>query len=196
MRHGDVSQSMFPGYSVDSITNGVHAVTWTSEPFRALFDQHIPPWRHDNLYLRYAIGIPLDEIRVAHAGAKRALFAEVKQRTGVTLDRGALTIGFARRATTYKRADLLFRDVDRLRAIARARPAPDRLRRQGAPARPRRQGPDPRASSGTRKHLAGAIKIVYLRRLRHGARQARHGRRRRVAQHAAQARWRLRAPAA
>jgi starch phosphorylase len=119
MRHGIVSQDMYPSYPINSITNGVHAVTWASEPFRALFDQHIPEWRQDNHYLRYAVGIPLDEIRVAHAGAKRALFEEVKKRTGVTLERDAFTIGFARRAATYKRADLLFSDLDRLRAIAR-----------------------------------------------------------------------------
>lgn len=62
---------MFPRYPVRAITNGVHAFTWTTTPFRALYDRHIPEWRHDNLYLRYAVGIPLDEIRIAHTEAKR-----------------------------------------------------------------------------------------------------------------------------
>ena len=50
---------MFPDYPIDSITNGVHAVTWTGPAFAALFDRRIPEWRRDNLYLRYAVGIPL-----------------------------------------------------------------------------------------------------------------------------------------
>ncbi len=122
MRHREVSQEMFPTYPVDSITNGVHAVTWTSEPFRALFDTHMPEWRRDNLYLRYAVGIPLDEIRDAHALAKRALVAEVQRRANVQLDPAVLTIGFARRATPYKRADLIFHDLDRLRSVTAAGP--------------------------------------------------------------------------
>jgi starch phosphorylase len=119
MRHREISQGMFPGYPIDSITNGVHAVTWTSEPFRELFDRRMPEWRRDNLYLRYAVGIPLEEIREAHASAKRALVDEVERRTGTRFDPSVLTVGFARRATPYKRADLIFSDLDRLRAIAK-----------------------------------------------------------------------------
>ncbi|HYM13338.1 MAG TPA: alpha-glucan family phosphorylase [Bryobacterales bacterium] len=119
MRHGEVSRGMYPRFPIHAITNGVHAVTWTSPPFQELYDRHIPEWRHDNLYLRYAIGISLDEIRAAHLRAKRALLEEVTRRTGVALDEAILTIGFARRATTYKRADLLFSNLERLRTIAR-----------------------------------------------------------------------------
>ena len=141
MRHREVSQGMFPDYPIDSITNGVHARTWTAQPFQELFDRRIPEWRRDNLYLRYAVGIPLEEIRDAHTAAKAALFAEVRNRTGVKLDPKVLTIGFARRATPYKRADLIFSDIKRLAAIARAvGEDADRLRRQGASARRRRQG--------------------------------------------------------
>jgi starch phosphorylase len=78
----------------------------------------MPEWRRDNLYLRYAIGIPWEEILKTHAVAKRTLVAEVKKRTGVQLDEKILTIGFARRAATYKRADLLFSRADHLRWIA------------------------------------------------------------------------------
>lgn len=119
MRHGEVSRSMFPQYPIRAITNGVHAATWTTAPFRRLYDQHIPEWKYDNLYLRYALGIPLEEIREAHGQAKQALFAEVQRRTGQVLDPNAMTIGFARRAATYKRGDLIFRNTDRLRWIAR-----------------------------------------------------------------------------
>ena len=118
-RHHEVSHSMFPSYPINSITNGVHATTWTVPAFQNLYDRHIPEWRGDNLYLRYAISIPLDEIQQAHAEAKRELLAEVKRRTGVRLDPAAMTLGFARRATTYKRADLLLSDLDRLKRIAR-----------------------------------------------------------------------------
>ncbi len=117
LRHGEVSRAMFPHHLVNAITNGVHAVTWAAEPFARLFDNHIPEWRHDNLYLRYAVSIPLGEVRQAHAEAKKDLLAEVKERTGVSLDPMAFTIGFARRVTAYKRADLLFTDLKRLRRI-------------------------------------------------------------------------------
>ncbi len=119
MRHREVSQEMFPTFPIDSITNGVHAQTWTSPPFQELFDKRIPEWRRDNLYLRYAIGIPADEVREAHAAAKQLLIAEVERRNGVVLSPDVLTLGFARRATPYKRADLIFSDVERLRRIAR-----------------------------------------------------------------------------
>ena len=119
MRHRDVSRGMFPEYPVNSVTNGVHAVTWTAPEFAALFDQRIPEWRRDNLYLRYAVGIPLQEIRDTHAASKRVLIDEIARRTGQQLDPTVMTSGFARRATPYKRADLIFTDIDRLIQIAR-----------------------------------------------------------------------------
>ncbi|MDB4879243.1 MAG: alpha-glucan phosphorylase, partial [Gemmatimonadetes bacterium] len=120
MRHGEVSRGMFPEYPINSITNGVHATTWTGPEFAELFDRRIPEWRRDNLYLRYAVSIPLQEIRDAHAAAKTALLDEVQRRTGEQLDPSVMTIGFARRATPYKRADLIFHDLDRLTSIARS----------------------------------------------------------------------------
>ncbi len=118
MKHREVSQGMFPNFPVDAITNGVHAMTWTSPAFQRLFDRRIPEWRTDNLYLRYAVGIPLAEIRAAHAEAKKTMIAMIAERTGVMLDPKAFTIGFARRATPYKRADLVFADPTRLAEIA------------------------------------------------------------------------------
>ncbi|HEX2780771.1 MAG TPA: alpha-glucan family phosphorylase [Gemmatimonadaceae bacterium] len=119
MRHQEVSREMFPQHEIEAITNGVHAVTWTSQPYQQLFDRHIPRWRQNNLYLRYAVKIPLEDIRDAHAASKATLLAEVKRRTGVELDPKVMTIGFARRSTPYKRADLIFTDVDRLREMTR-----------------------------------------------------------------------------
>ena len=109
---------MFPEYPIHAITNGVHAVTWTSPAFQALYDHHVPEWRKDNLYLRYAIGIPLEEIAEAHLKAKRALIEEVKSRAAVQFDETILTIGFARRATQYKRPELLFSNIEKLKSIA------------------------------------------------------------------------------
>ncbi|MBI2774153.1 MAG: alpha-glucan family phosphorylase, partial [Chloroflexi bacterium] len=122
MRHGEVAQTMFPGHPMNAITNGVHAATWTADPIARVHDLHIPEWRRDGRYLRYAIKCPLEEIQAAHAEAKAGLIARVHERTGRALDLSALTIGFARRATAYKRAELVFSDVERLRAIARSRP--------------------------------------------------------------------------
>ncbi|MDB4915525.1 MAG: alpha-glucan phosphorylase [Gemmatimonadetes bacterium] len=119
MRHRDVSQAMFPSYNIKSITNGVHARTWAAPVFAALFDKHVPEWRKDNLYLRYVESIPLQEIRSTRAESKALLLREVEKRTGVQLDPAVMTIGFARRATPYKRADLIFSDIERLASIAR-----------------------------------------------------------------------------
>jgi len=117
MHHGEISHGMFPNYPIHAITNGVHATTWTSAPFQELYDRHIPEWRQDNLYLRYAIGIDLSDIQKAHAGAKQNMIREIAETTGVQLSENVATLGFARRAAVYKRADLLFTDLARLRAI-------------------------------------------------------------------------------
>lgn len=118
-RHGEVSRRMFSGYEVDAITNGVHAPTWTAPSFRTLFDRYIPGWMSDNFSLRYALSIPLAAIWTAHQEAKQALLDRVKAITGVQMDPDALTLGFARRATPYKRSALLLTDPAQLRAIVK-----------------------------------------------------------------------------
>jgi glycogen phosphorylase len=118
MRHGEVSRKMFPDREVRAITNGIHAATWAAPAFAELFDRHLPEWRRDNLFLRYAEGIATDEIGAAHRAAKIALLALIEARSGVVLLPDVLTIGFARRATGYKRANLIFEDVARLARIA------------------------------------------------------------------------------
>jgi starch phosphorylase len=119
MRHGQVSKGMFPDSPIHSITNGIHPVTWASPPFRDLFDRFMPSWRRDAFALRYAVGIPLDRIAAAHQLAKRALLSRAAEETGGSFDPDALTLGFARRATAYKRATLVFRNLDRLRSVVR-----------------------------------------------------------------------------
>jgi starch phosphorylase len=116
-RHGEISRLMFAGYSIDAITNGVHVPTWTAQSFQELYDRYIPGWRQDNFSLRYALSIPKNELWDAHVNAKKRLLEHVG-RTNPGMEIDALTIGFARRAATYKRADLLFTDTERLRSIA------------------------------------------------------------------------------
>jgi starch phosphorylase len=108
-RHGEVSRSMFPGYPIGSITNGVHSTTWTAPSFAAMYDRYVPDWRRDSFSLRYALSIPLDAIREAHREAKAELIRTVKERTPARFEPERFTIGFARRATVYKRPALLCR---------------------------------------------------------------------------------------
>ena len=120
MQHAKVSREMFPEFTIDSITNGVHAPTWVSEPIQQLLDANFSAWRRDNLYLRNAIDLPEKDILAAHARNKEALLAEIASSTGLVLNPKVLTLGFGRRAATYKRATLLFNDPKRLVEIATA----------------------------------------------------------------------------
>ncbi len=118
-KHGEVSRSMFPGYHIESITNGVHSSFWTSPAFRELFDRYIPSWRSDPFSLRYVLSIPKEEIWEAHRKAKQALLELLSKKYKVEFDPEMFTIGFARRAATYKRGDMLFSDIKRLLKIAK-----------------------------------------------------------------------------
>jgi starch phosphorylase len=117
-RHGEVSRLMFARYTIDSITNGVHAATWASPPFQALYEHYMPGWRQDSCSLRAALSIPRQEVWQAHMEAKKYLIHYVNRETNIGMDMDILTLGFARRATEYKRWDLLFQDIDRLKSIA------------------------------------------------------------------------------
>ncbi|TFZ04380.1 alpha-glucan family phosphorylase [Ramlibacter rhizophilus] len=122
-RHAEVSRAMFPGFEVHAITNGVHPWTWASDGHRALFDQHVPHWCHEPELLIHASRIPLEDIARAHARAKASLLAHAQRvAEPVALAPDCLTIGFARRMTSYKRPLLLFSDLARLRRIARRYP--------------------------------------------------------------------------
>ncbi len=117
--HGETSRQMFPQVPIEAITNGVHAGTWTSPAFQQLFDRYIASWREDNYSLRGALGLPAEDVWSAHLIAKHELFEVVRKKTGLNFDAEVFTIGFARRATGYKRADLILADLDRLRQIAK-----------------------------------------------------------------------------
>ncbi len=120
-RHGEVSRQLLATSGIDFITNGVHAASWTAPALQRLFDAHIPGWREDNFSLRYALGIPGDQIWRAHREAKRCLLEHVNRANNAGMDLDVLTIGFARRATAYKRPELLFTDIERLASIASRR---------------------------------------------------------------------------
>lgn len=121
-RHRDVSREIFPSYEVHAITNGVHPFTWTCESFRRLYDRHIPGWAYEPELLVRADVIPAEEVWEAHREAKVRLIDSVNRGRGTEMDYDALTIGFARRVTEYKRANLLFADMERLRRIGRKGP--------------------------------------------------------------------------
>ncbi len=117
--HMEYSQKMFPGYHIYDVTNGVHSHTWTCQQFRTLFDKHIRGWEQEPELLVRADEIPNDEILLAHLKAKDDLIEFIERKTGKQLDSHVLTLGFARRATSYKRATLIFSDMERLRKIQR-----------------------------------------------------------------------------
>ena len=117
-KHGEISNLMFAGYHIDAITNGVHATSWVCKPLSDLYDRHMPGWRQDNFSLRSALSIPHDEMWNAHMEAKKQFLYYVNRETNAGMDKDTFTIGFARRATAYKRGDLLFSDLQRLRTIS------------------------------------------------------------------------------
>ncbi len=116
-KHGEISRNMFPGYKISAITNGVHSYTWTCESFKKLYDKYLPGWANEpELFVRIE-RVPDEEIWEAHQEAKKVLFSYIRETTGVEMNPELLTFGFARRATAYKRADLLFSDLERLKTI-------------------------------------------------------------------------------
>jgi glycogen phosphorylase len=121
-RHAEVSQKLFPGFQVHAITNGVHPFTWTCPSFARLFDIHAPGWAHAPELLIRADAIPDSEVSKAHREAKDHLVAIVKSAANVVLNPDLPIIGYARRMTAYKRPELLFSDLARLRAIAKRYP--------------------------------------------------------------------------
>jgi glycogen phosphorylase len=118
-KHKDVSRAMFPGYNIESITNGVHSAFWASPFFQRLYDKYIPNWREDPFNLRYIMGVPKEKIWSAHIFAKEKLISYVNKKYGAEMNSKAFTIGFARRAASYKRGELLLSDIEKLKEIAK-----------------------------------------------------------------------------
>ncbi|HEX2458081.1 MAG TPA: alpha-glucan family phosphorylase [Vicinamibacterales bacterium] len=148
--HGNVTREMWgpiwPGVADDkrpvrAITNGVHVPTWLSYELSTLFDQHLDSdWRerHDDPAVwERILEIPDEELWQARNALRNYLFAFIRERArqrwkeehvsaarvvaaGTLLDPNALTIGFARRFTGYKRPELIFQNPDRLVSILTA----------------------------------------------------------------------------
>ena len=113
-RHGEISQDMFPGFQIHAITNGIHPYTWCSPYMVRLFNCYLPGWANEPELLVRVDNIPDEDIWDAHCGAKALFFQYIHEQTGTQLDPDLLTIGFARRAATYKRGDLIFSNLERL----------------------------------------------------------------------------------
>lgn len=120
-KHSEVSKLLFPGYKIRAITNGVHTFTWTCESFARLYDKYLPGWANEpELFVRVD-KIPENEIWEAHMAAKKKLIDYVNSSTGAAMDYDTLTFGFARRATAYKRSNLLLTDIEWLKKIAKGK---------------------------------------------------------------------------
>lgn len=145
--HGEVSRKMWhevwPQKRVDevpitSITNGVHVPSWISSEMSQLYAKYLgPDWseRHDDPTLWEKLAdVPAAELWEMHMHLKRKMVGFLREHVrrrwidgrndptqiltgGTLLDPDALTIGFARRFATYKRATLIFRDFERLKRI-------------------------------------------------------------------------------
>ncbi len=145
--HGEVARKMWrhlwpgvtePEVPITSITNGVHTHTWIAPEMVALYDRHLNGrWQEhltDEQYWKHVEEIPDEVLWETHQKLKNRLIGFVRERllrrlnrlaaskeelaaVEHILDPEALTIGFARRFAPYKRADLIFRDIDRARRL-------------------------------------------------------------------------------
>jgi glycogen phosphorylase len=119
-RHMEVSSSMYPGYEVDYITNGIHSATWASPAMAELFNKYLPNWYINTNELRNAHRINNFELEKAHKNSKKALkeYLEENVKSTADFDTDIFTIGFARRVDPYKRHDFIVRDLARLSNLA------------------------------------------------------------------------------
>ena len=115
--HMEYSRKLFPGYHIQEITNGVHSYTWTCSHFRKLFDKYIPRWANEPELLVRVDTVPDEDLWEAHMRAKQDLLDFVHTSSGLQMDTNTLTVGFARRATEYKRAAMIFSDIEKLKEV-------------------------------------------------------------------------------
>jgi len=121
-RHAETTRTLFPGYAIASITNGVHVHRWTHPEIASLHERRFPNWGHEPEALAFADTLDDDQIWAAHQHAKKALIAHVAEATGKHFDAEIPLLGYARRMTAYKRPELLFSNLPRLKEIAAAQP--------------------------------------------------------------------------
>jgi len=119
--HGEVAQEQFPDYKIGHIANGVYHPYWIGKEFREVFDDRLPGWRKDpNRLLNIGAILP-EELVKAHQSHKDFLLGYANSQTQMALSNDVLTIGFARRAARYKRASLIFNDLERLVEIGKGK---------------------------------------------------------------------------
>ena len=120
-KHGEVTTKMFPSYTIDYVTNGVHASSWVSIYLGEVYDKYISGWREDSCKLKEVFKIPNSEIFKGHNLAKKELIKFVNDNnvTGAKLRDDVLTIGFARRFIAYKDAELIFQNVNNLKRLGK-----------------------------------------------------------------------------
>ena len=160
-RHAEVSRRAFPGYHIHAVANGVHPCTWTCDSFTQLYDGRLRGWRHEPELLVRVDQIPDGALWEAHLAAKRTLIARVKTLTGTSLAVELPILGFGRRMTAYKRPDLLFWDLERLKNIARKRPFQIVMAGKAHP-RDGSGGQLIEALHRYQKELAGVVPIAFL----------------------------------
>ena len=120
--HGEVSRRMFPWAKIDAITNGVHHVHWTAPEFQNLYDSYIHGWRQSpKLLAEKCRELPDDQLWQMHQLAKDRLIAHANQFTDVPLDPHRLTIASARRVVSYKRPELMYTNLERLREVCQGK---------------------------------------------------------------------------
>lgn len=119
--HMKYSRQLFPSFHIQEITNGVHSYYWTCPHFRRLFDKYIRGWANEPELLVRADIIPNEELWDAHTEAKQNLLNFINEKSGISMDLNSLTLGFARRATEYKRATMIFSDLEKLKEVQRER---------------------------------------------------------------------------
>ena len=162
VRHAETATRLYPGYHVSAITNGVHPATWAHPAIARLYDTYCTGWRNEpERLMRADARIPDEELLGAHAEAKRALLDLVRTQCGAELDPRLPLIGFARRMTQYKRPELFFTDIERLRAIAKRAPFQVVFAGKAHP----RDEPGKRAIEALHQHiheLGATIKMAYL----------------------------------
>ncbi|MBI1813220.1 alpha-glucan family phosphorylase [Candidatus Peregrinibacteria bacterium] len=116
--HGEVARKMLGNSAIDSITNGVHHVEWVSPDMTKLFNTYIAGWQDDpSLITKHCRDIPDDALWHAHEQGKLRLLHVVREQTGLTLNPDRLTIASARRVVAYKRPELLYTDLVRLKEV-------------------------------------------------------------------------------
>ena len=158
--HGDVAQNQFPWATIGFITNGVHHSYWMGTTFKNIFDKYLPGWRLDPDKLLEIDSVPDQILLEAHLSRKKRLLTYANSQTGKALDMETLTIGFARRSATYKRAQLLFNDLEKLRLLGHKK---IQIIYSGK-AHPKDTGGKEliRQIVTKAKSLFGSIKIIYL----------------------------------